>query len=87
MNDHNRENFSNETPDMSRAMSMLDDQVALAGRNYREIEKQAALNETNVFKKKSKGALSFAVETGRDVALWPVWSWRDDLGASQKPIL
>ncbi|MFO3704626.1 hypothetical protein ACI6Q5_06480 [Xanthomonas codiaei] len=68
VNDHNRENFSNETPDMSRAMSMLGDPEALAGRTYRDVEKQAVLNETNVFKKKSKGALDFAVETGRDVA-------------------
>lgn len=68
VNDHNRENFSNETPDMSRAMSMSGDPVSLAGRTYKEVKKQAALNETNVFKKKSKGAISFAVETGRDVA-------------------
>ncbi|WDM75845.1 hypothetical protein ACCQ13_02065 [Xanthomonas sp. NCPPB 1638] len=68
VNDQNRENFSDETPDMSRALSMIGDPVALAGRSSREVAEQAALNETNVFKKKSKGALSFAVETGRDVA-------------------
>ena len=32
------------------------------------LEQRAALNETEVFSRKSKGSISFAVESGRDVA-------------------
>ncbi|MEA9866395.1 hypothetical protein, partial [Xanthomonas campestris] len=68
VNEENRENFSDEKPDMSMAMCMMGDPEKLAGRSYWEVESQAALNETEVFSRKSKGAISFAVEDGRDVA-------------------
>ncbi|AEL06363.1 type III effector protein XopAT [Xanthomonas campestris pv. raphani 756C] len=57
VNEENRENFSDEKPDMSMAMCMMGDPEKLAGRSYWEVESQAALNETEVFSRKSKGAI------------------------------
>jgi hypothetical protein len=67
VNAENRENFSEEKPNMSIAMCVGIDQK-LRYTECQALEQQAALNETEVFSRKSKGAISFAVETGRDIA-------------------
>jgi hypothetical protein len=67
VNSDNRENFSEEKPNMSIAMC-LGFEHRLRANQQMALEQQAALNETEVFARKSKGAISFAVENGRDIA-------------------
>jgi len=67
VNEDNRENFSEEKPNMSIAICMGADH-GLRAHEQMALEQRAALNETEVFSRKSKGSISFAVESGRDVA-------------------
>lgn len=67
VNEDNRENFSEEKPDMSIAICM-GIRRGLGAQEQMALEQQAALNETEVFSRKSKGSISFAVKYGRDVA-------------------
>lgn len=67
VNAENRENFSEEKPNMSIAICMGAD-LGLRANEQMALEQQAALNETEVFKRKSKGSISFAVDHGRDIA-------------------